>query len=65
MVHFANLCVNPSAIGSASGDSRVGLRGRSCAAERDHVSAQSLDFLGLDEISSFLNWKHHNVSILK
>jgi len=50
MVYFANLCVN--------------LRGRLCDVAR-HVSVQSLDFLDLDEISSFLNWKHHHVSILK
>ena len=43
MVYFANLCVN--------------LRDCSCPAGRDHVSAPPLDFLDLDEISSFLNWK--------
>ena len=43
MVYSANLCVN--------------LRDRLCDVAR-HVSAQSLDFLDLDEISSFLNWKH-------
>ena len=50
MVCFANLCVN--------------LRDRLCDVAR-HVSAQSLDFLDLDEISSFLNWKRQYVSILK
>ena len=49
MVYFANLCVN--------------LRDRLCDVAR-HVSAQSLDFLDLDEISSFLNWKHQYVPIL-
>jgi hypothetical protein len=49
MVYFANLCVN--------------LRDCLCDVAR-HVSAQTLDFLDLDEISSFLNWKHHHVSIL-
>ena len=29
-----------------------------------HVSAQLLDFLDIDEISSFLNWKQLYVSIL-
>ena len=64
MVYSANLCVNPSAIGFASGDSRAGLRDRLCDVAR-HVSAQSLAFLDLDEISSFLNWKHQYVSILR
>ena len=50
MVYFANLCVN--------------LRDCLCDVAR-HVSAQSLDFLDLDEISSFLNWKHSYVSILR
>jgi hypothetical protein len=50
MVYFANLCVN--------------LRDRLCDVAR-HVSAQSLDFLDLDEISSFLNWERQNVSSLK
>ena len=50
MVYFANLFVN--------------LRDRLCDVAR-HVSAQSLDFLDLDEISSFLNWKRQYVSILK
>jgi hypothetical protein len=48
MVYFANLCVNR--------------RDRLCDVAR-HVSAQSLDFLDLDEISSFLNWKRQYVSI--
>ena len=30
-----------------------------------YVSAQLLDFLDLDEISSFLNWKHPYVCILR
>ncbi len=42
MVYFANLCVN--------------LRGSLCDVA-SHVSAEPLDFLDLDEISSFLNWK--------
>ena len=50
MVYFANLCVS--------------LRDRLCDVA-GHVSAQSLDFLDLDEISSFLNWKHQYVSMLK
>ena len=50
MVYFANLFVNP--------------RDRLCDVAR-HVSAQSLDFLDIDEISSFLNWKHPWVPILK
>jgi hypothetical protein len=50
MVYFANLCVN--------------LRDRLCDVAR-HASAQSLDFLDLDEISSFLNWKRLYVSILR
>ena len=50
MVYFANLCVN--------------LRDRLCDVAR-HVSAQTLDFLDLDEISSFLNWKHSHVPIHK
>ena len=48
MVYFANLCVN--------------LRACLCDVAR-YVSAQSLDFLDLDEISSFLDWKHRWVSI--
>ena len=43
MVYFANLCVNQ--------------RDRLCDVA-SYVSAQSLDFLDLDEISTFLNWKH-------
>ena len=50
MVYFANLCVN--------------LRDCLCDVAR-HVSAQYLDFLDLDEISSFLDWKRKHVSILK
>ena len=50
MVYFANLCVN--------------LRDRLCDVAR-HVSAQTLDFLDLDEISSFLNWKRSHVPIHK
>ena len=50
MVYLANLCVN--------------LRDRLCNVAR-HVSAQSLDFLDLDEISTFMNWKRQNVPILK
>ena len=50
MVYFANLCVN--------------LRDRLCDVAR-YVSAQSLDFLDLDEISSFLDWKPQWVPILK
>ena len=49
MVYFANLCVN--------------LRDRLCDVAR-HVSAQSLNFLDLDEISSCLDWKRLWVSIL-
>jgi len=49
MVYSANLCVN--------------LRDSLCDVAR-HVSAQSLDFLDLDEISSFLDWKRQYVSIL-
>jgi hypothetical protein len=37
-------------------------RDRLCDVAR-HVSARSLDFLDLDEIYSFLNWKHQQVSI--
>ena len=48
MVYFANLCVN--------------LRDRLCDVAR-YVSAQSLDFLDLAEISSFLNWEHQWASI--
>ena len=50
MVYFANLCVN--------------LRDRLCDVAR-YVSAQSLDFLDLDEISSFLDRKRQWVSILQ
>ncbi len=50
MVYFANLCVN--------------LRSSLCDVAR-HVSAQLLDFLDLDEISSFLNWKRQYVPIPK
>ena len=50
MAYFANLCVN--------------LRDRLCDVA-SYVSAQSLDFLDIDEISSFLNWKHQYVPILK
>ncbi len=50
MVYFANLCVN--------------LRSSLCDVA-SHVSAEPLDFLDLDEISSFLNWKRQCVSILK
>ncbi len=50
MVYFANLCVN--------------LRGSLCDVA-SHVSAEPLDCLDLDEISSFLNWKHSYVSIAK
>ncbi len=42
----------------------VNLRDGLCDVAR-HVSAQSLDFLDLDEISSFLNWKHQCLPILK
>ena len=48
MVYFTNLCVDQ--------------RDRLCDVAR-HVSAQSLAFLDLDEISSFLNWKHLYVPI--
>ncbi len=47
MVYSVNLCVN--------------LRDRLCDVA-SYVSAQSLDCLDLDEISSFLNWKHWYVS---
>ena len=50
MVYFANL--------------RVNRRDHLCDVAR-HVSAQSLDFLDLDEISSFMNWKHSHVLILR
>ncbi len=50
MVYSANLCVN--------------LRGSLCDVA-SHVSAEPLDFLDLDEISSFLNWKRQCVSILR
>jgi len=50
MVYSADLCVN--------------LRDRLCDVAR-HVSAQSLDFLDLGEISSFLDWKRPHVSILR
>ncbi len=49
MVYFANLGVNR--------------RDHLCGVAR-HASAQSLDCLDLDEISSFLNWKHRYVSIV-
>ena len=48
MVYFANLCVNPSAIGFASGGSRAGLRDRLCDVAR-HVSAQPQP---IDSVSS-------------
>jgi hypothetical protein len=57
MVYFANPA---NFIGMC-----VILRDRLCPARRDHVSAQSLDSLDLDEISSFLNWKRHYVPIFK
>ncbi len=50
MVYFANLCVT--------------LRGSLCDVA-SHVSAEPLDFLDLDKISSFLNWKLYCVSIFK
>ena len=50
MVYSANLCVN--------------LRDRLCDVAR-HASAQSLDLLDLDEISSFLDWKRQWVPILQ
>ena len=40
----------------------VNLRDHLCDVAR-HVSAQFLDCLDLDEISSFLNWKHQYVLI--
>ena len=43
MAYSANLCVN--------------LQDRLCDVA-GHASAQSFDFLDLDEISSFLDWKH-------
>ena len=42
----------------------VNQRDRLCDVAR-HVSAQSLDFLDLDEISSFLNWKHLQMAVEK
>jgi len=36
-----------------------------CATYISYVSAQSLDFLDLDEIFSFLNWKHSYVPMVK
>jgi len=44
MAYFANLCVN--------------LRDFLCDI-LEYVFAQSLDFLDIDKIFSFLNWKHH------